>query len=143
MRHADELAPNLREGDMLEGKALGLEPLTALRESLANSEVSWAFLLDGEVAALFGVLPVPHSPGCGWVWMLSGRACDKHKRAFLRAGREVVPALLEHYSILCNAIDARYTGALRWARWMGFTVRDAVPLGPHGLPFHPFMIRRP
>jgi hypothetical protein len=143
---AEALAPLLREGDIAEGRALGLEPKAALVDSFAQSEDCWATLFDGEVAAMCGVVPHRQTAlgdaGTGLVWMLSGRACNVHPKAFLRTSRAVVDVLLERYRLLSNVIDARYDGALRWARWLGCEVEAPRPFGPLGAPFCPFTLRR-
>jgi hypothetical protein len=146
LAHAQALGPLLREGDVEEGRALGLEPQEALLASFRGSEVSWASLFDGEVAALCGVVPYRRTAlgdsGEGLLWALSGRAVDRHPKAYLRASRAVLDALLERYSLLTNVIDARYTGALRWARWLGCEVGPPQPFGPRGAPFCRFILRR-
>jgi hypothetical protein len=146
LEHALALARVMRAADKAEARALDLQPLEALLEALDKSEVAFAVSFNGELAALFGVAPFePHTqapPSTAVVWMLSGEAVDRYPKAFARASRAVMPKLLEHYELLVNVIDARYTRALRWARWLGFDVREARPFGPHAMPFHPCSARR-
>lgn len=143
---ATALGPLLRDGDVQEGLALGLEPKAGVIAAVHESEVSWACLFDGEVAALCGVVPSRRTTlgdsGRALVWMLSGRACNAHPKAFLRCSRVVLDVLLEQYPVLINVIDARYAGALRWARWLGAEVSEPEPFGPLGAPFCRFIIRR-
>jgi hypothetical protein len=143
---AQELGPLLRDGDVQEGLALGLEPRQALIDSFRESDVSWAALFDGEVASMCGVVSIARTTlgdsGEGIVWMLSGRACSARPKAFLRTSRAVVDVLLQHYRTLANVIDARYEGALRWARWLGAEVSEPQPFGPLQAPFCRFIIRR-
>lgn len=144
---ADALWPLLREQDADEARALGMEPLEALRGSVNASEVAVAVRFNGELAAIFGVAPLREHTVLGrsstaTVWMVSSHACSRHPKAFLRTSRRVVDALLTRYERLVNVIDARYTGALRWAEWLGFHLGPAIPMGPHGLLFHPFTVER-
>ena len=37
-----------------------------------------------------------------------------------------------------NYVDARHTDAIRWLKWLGFTLHPATPYGPFDLPFHKF-----
>lgn len=141
LAHAQALGPLLRDGDREEGLALGLDPAAAVVESLGLSEVAYALVFDGEVAAVCGVVPT-RKPGTGQVWIVTGRAVDRHPKAYLRATREVLGMLLERYEELGNLIDSRYLGAVRWARWLGVEVHEPVPAGPYGIPFHPFVVRR-
>lgn len=139
--HAEVLGQLMRKGDREEGLALGLEPETAAVLSWERSEVAYALLFDGEVAAVCGVVPVPGAP-FDLVWILTGRAVDRHPKAYLRASRRILGQLLERYPVLCNSIDARYRGAVRWARWLGVELGEPVPAGPYGIPFRPFVVRR-
>lgn len=140
------LAPLLRAGDTQEIAALGKEPLPALQESIVASDEAYAVFFGGEIGALFGVetdpAPTLGAPKLGLIWMLSGRAAGKHPRDFLRWSRIVVSGLLSRYDALFNAIDARYTGALRWAEWLGFELEEPRPFGPLGMPFCRFSVRR-
>lgn len=140
--HVAALAPLLRAEDQAEVLAEGYGGAAhALLESIAASDLARAVLFDGEVAAIFGVAPTKE-PGTGFVWMLTGRAVARHPKAFLRACRPTLAALLEGYSRLVNVVDARYAAALRWARWLGFSVGQAAPLVPGGHFFCPIDVRR-
>ena len=149
--HARALAARMRPADAAEvSSSLGVGALEAVLASMAVSEVTWAAIFDGEVAGLFGVARLQDAPGTllggpdvGVVWLLTSSAVDGNRRAFLRYSRAILSALLQRYPILVNAIDARHVAALRWARWLGFTVSAAVPYGVEGLPFHPISIRSP
>jgi hypothetical protein len=146
LEHADELAPLLRHGDAEEARALGRDPLEALRSSVSRSHEAYAVFFEGEIAILCGTQPLQQtmlSAGrVGIAWFVTGRACDKHRKAFLRASRVIVDEMLRTYPCLWNFIDARYTAALRWARWLGLEVLPAEPHGALGMPFHPFIARR-
>lgn len=125
---------------------MGLESREALVESQAASSLCYAALFDGEMAALCGVVPFSQTAlgdsGAGLVWMLSGHACSKHPKAFLRTSRAVADVLLEQYRCLGNLVDARYTAALRWARWLGAELSEPRPVGPRQQLFIPFTLRR-
>src|SRR5688500_11120502 len=110
----------MRPADVAEVQAsCGLSPLEALRSSMAASDFTDALLVDGEVAALWGVVPVGGTlvtgPAGGIAWALTGRAVDRHRRLFATASLLVVSALERRgYPFLTNMVDARYTAALRW-----------------------------
>lgn len=126
----------MRDEDVAECEALGLEPLRALQDGLAGSVESVTAFFDGEVAAMAGYSRT------GGVWMLSGQACTRNPLLFLRMSRRVVDDFLSKQPVLFNGIDARYKGALRWARWLGFTVEAPQEVPPHGALFCPAWIRR-
>jgi hypothetical protein len=142
--HCQELAPRMRVEDRAEVWAsAGLDPLEALRVSVKASAVAYAALFDGEVAALFGVSPAGSVLGtAGVVWALTGDLVERHPRAFLRYSEPVLAHLLEHYPLLMNMVDDRYSGALRWVKWLGFTVGPPEPFGRQGRPFRRIEMRR-
>lgn len=144
---ARELAADMCPEDEAEVVAGGQpDGLSALLFSLRVSEVAVAMLVDGRVAAMFGIQPLEATTHLGQlqrglVWALTSRVSRKHPRAYMEHSRAVVKALLSYCPDLSNYIDARHRQALRWARWMGFELGAPVPLGPQGLPFIPFRAR--
>ena len=50
--------------------------------------------------------------------------------------------MLAYYDRLENRVDARNVPAIRYLRWLGFTLWPVMPWGHAGLPFYPFTIRR-
>lgn len=118
-------------------------PGPSLLDALARSEVAFALSLRGELCALCGVVPLvlPASSArtgpVGMVWALSGTAVERHRRAYARASRYVLSLFAARYEWLVALVDARYTRALRWAAWLGFTLGSPVPYGPHAAPFRP------
>jgi hypothetical protein len=145
--HALELAANMRDEDVLEVLAGGAaSPLAAIEDSLALSDLAFAMLFGGQVAALFGVQPLevgthlgPPTRGC--VWVLTAQVTNKHPGAYLKHSRPVVAAMLDYCPDLSNFIDARHGPALRWAKWVGAELGEPVPFGPHGALFVPFRVR--
>jgi len=60
------------------------------------------------------------------------------RRWFLAESRRQVGRMLGHYARLENRVDARNGPAIRYLRWLGFTLEPATPWGAAGLPFHKF-----
>ncbi|GAB5471753.1 MAG: hypothetical protein Kilf2KO_47830 [Rhodospirillales bacterium] len=136
---ARALASSLRPADRAEVLASdGLGALPALERSLTLSSEAYAGLIDGEVAALFGVRRVSLASRRGCPWLLTGAAVERHPCAFLRASRGVLGTWRRDYDSLANWVDARHVAALRWLGWLGFTLHPARPYGVRGLAFHPF-----
>lgn len=148
LEFARDFAPLMREEDLEEGRALGLiDPIAALLESVRTSNPCVGVTFDGEPAVMLGVQPAaPVSlldvTERGLLWMLSGRACSRHPKDFLRYSRRILDGLLERYDELHNVIDARYLGAVRWARWLKLELGPPEPFGPRGMLFHRFVARR-
>lgn len=147
---AEELAPNLRPGDVAEAYALGLHPRTALIESVEKSELAYACYLGGELSCMFGgttFRQMPKTPAtplgrAGLVWILTGHAVERHPRAFLRASQRVLQALLSQWDELTNIVDSRYDASLRWISWLGFKIEEPRVLPGMTVPFCRCTIRR-
>lgn len=140
------LAQTMRPADVAELEVCGLTPLEGLLQSMRMSEYAYAALYDDVVGAMFGVGPFPGSPVLGhadMIWFLTGHLFGEKPIAFTKTLRVACQALLERYPRLVNAIDARYTGALRLAEVaFGAKLGRPVPFGRNGEPFIPFVIER-
>ncbi len=140
-KHIRELAGNLRVQDREEIAAFGMTPHKALWRSYRQAMMSRTALVDGEVAAVWGV------SGCafgkmGRVWLLTGPASERVKTAFVREGRAEVLEMLAVWSQLVGYVDARYHRAIRLLEVLGFIVGCEFPFGPLRAPFRQFVIRR-
>lgn len=142
--HVEQLAVTMRAADRLEVEALGFEsPRQALIASLEASTLCATALINGEVAALFGVAEMPGSHFVGRAaeaWLLTGAVVDRHPMTFWRASKVALPALITVFPRLINRVDARHLSALSYLRRLGAHVLPAVPHGVRGEPFHPVVL---
>lgn len=140
MAHADQLAVTMRDADRAECRAGGKTPLEALIRSIEVSLASYTMLIDGEVAAIFGVAPYRRESMLGSLkegigWALTSRVVDRHPLTFMRWSRPALAVLRKHCSCLVNTVDASYQGALDWLEVLGFAIGPPSPRGPLSLPF--------
>lgn len=136
------LALAMRRADREEvAAATGQSPVEALLESLDASEVAYTAIFDGEVAGMWGVVPIRETllsaPLAGVAWFLSGGVVDRYPVTFARMSRRIVEGLNRRYPVLHNVVDCRYETALRWLSWLGFEIHEPIPYGHAGLPFCP------
>src|SRR6185436_17370432 len=135
-------------GELLELEAQGFShPSHALFDGLADSEESYSVLYRGAVVAMFGVSvqrvgTLIGGGDVGMLWFLTGHGFELAAWHALPLARSVVAALLERYGVLVASIDARYAGAVRLARHLGFDVQRPQPFGVAGLPFHLAVLER-
>jgi hypothetical protein len=118
--HARRL--QLRHGDACEVAACGLSKEDAIAQSLARSLWAETYLVDGEVAAMVGLAVSSVIAGHGVPWLLTGPACERHKRRFMVESRRQVARMLEQASPLVNYVHADYGRAVRWLEWLGFRI---------------------
>ena len=140
---AEYLIPRLRQADIDEmWAAHHLEPSMGVWLSLAVSrDTSYAGFVDDEPVCLFGVA-LPHILiPAGRPWMVGTDQVPKHSTAFLRMSREHVKKMSKQFPYMFNFVDDRHKVAIRWLRWLGFTVEEPAPYGAEGLPFRHFYMR--
>lgn len=134
---------NMRPADAAEVWASSRsEPLTAVAESVALSDLCWAAEVDGDVVALFGAAPLLGLIGrTAAPWMLGTPALDHNSVLLMKTCRGYIAQMRERYPHLLNYVDARNSRSIRWLKRLGFVVHPAEPYGPDGYPFHKFEMR--
>ena len=125
-----KIAPYLRQEDKDEIKALsGLSPETAVAFSIASSQTGYAAYYDGELTAIFGI-------SGDEIWLVGTDIITEHPVTFFRVSRKIFHELSKGYEYLHNCVDARNKLHLRWLKWLGFTIEEAMYMGAEGMPFH-------
>jgi hypothetical protein len=122
-----ELAAHLHPDDAAELRAAGIDLSTALAGAPLQA-LRW----HGELVALFGCVNEPGNDGAGIPWLLCTTALDKvPRRAMADISTRVVNGWRAGYSLLRNLVHRHNRRALRFVRWLGFTVYPQ-PCGPGG-----------
>jgi hypothetical protein len=138
-----DMAERFHPDHALEVMASGLyTPAAALAVSLEAPGDITALVVRGRVDAVFGCAPMETVPGGGIVWLLATDAVRKYRELMFRAGPVVIAHYLEQFVAITNFVDARFTAALRWAKFLGFEILPAKPHGKLGLPFHQIILKR-
>ncbi len=138
------LAATMRQVDRDEVEATdGGTPLAALRTSMRHSSHA-VTATDGEgrVLCMFGVGAWGFMSNTGVPWLLGSDLLDRYWRLFVRLSPKYLAAILDLYPELENLIDARSTRAIRWLKWLGFTVALPEPIGKNGELMRRFWLRR-
>lgn len=141
---AEDLVPRMRAVEVEEVRAAtGREPLPVLLEGLRDSAEAWSVFFDGELAFMWGVVPLGgYLGGAGLGWLLTTDMVERHAKTFWQYTRAVMPQLLARWDVLANAIDVRHEKAIRWATRLGFHLDAPVPVVPGGPPFRVFRASR-
>jgi hypothetical protein len=120
--HALALAGDVGRDDALDlERGWGHTPLEAATESLRQSDGGcWAIVTArDEVAAMFG------AAGDGNIWMMTGKAFDRHVALrFVRESGPYIDALLGKYGRLYGTINANNVKMTRWLLRSGFRIND-------------------
>lgn len=141
IHHAKDMAPRMRPMEVEEIMASHMmTPLQCLTEGVQTSISAWSWIVDNEVACMFGISKFNVFDDDCYAWLLSSNLIDKYPMRFARRCKEVLPELLSHNGALIGNVDARYALSIRWLQWMGAKIENAEPFGVMGLPFHRFVL---
>jgi hypothetical protein len=141
--HALRMAPNVRAmevREVLEG--VGLEPEAVLLRELSRSISAWSWIVNDEVACMFGVIKESLLDAPSYPWFLTTPLVEQHARQFARACKTLLPELLERHPQMTGLVDARYALSIRWLKWLGASVGPAQPLGAAGALFCKYELGR-
>lgn len=137
--HVQVLRSRLRADDALEMTAIGEDPGACLWHSWRGSPYRRTALVDGAVAAMWGV----HGDmlaETGIPWLLTAPVVETLPVSMLKVGRRETGFMSELYPYLENQVMASYRRAVRFIRMMGFTVEAPEPF--RGVPFRRFWFER-
>lgn len=134
---ADMIAPLLRAEDAREVMRLGCGPASGcIRRAIDGSRMAGVFFHGDAPLCVFGVADASViDRNTGIPWLVGTSELARHPRPFLRETRKWVSAWMELYSILTNYVDADYAKAIRWLRWLGFSIGSPEPYGAPGAMF--------
>ena len=133
---AKELGPHLRKEDAAECEAFGLTPEGAVLMSVQSSIFCMTAWEEGSCLAAWG-FTVPNIVGDhAQPWLLTSVGVLRHRKVMLRANRIFLKETQQKYPILETIVHAEYKKAIRWLRWLGFTIHKPVRVGPKNELFH-------
>ena len=115
------LVDNLRPEDTQEVLASHGSTRDALQVGLDESDECWTIIVTDteEIAGIYGVAKQDDMTAIPW--LLTTPAIQKVWLPFLRGSRTWVNDINKKYPILYNAVDAEYTLAINWLKFVGFT----------------------
>lgn len=141
-RHVRLLGHRLRLADAREMTCLGLIPHRVLWHSYRLALLRKTALVDGDVAAMWGVAGSPLGL-VGRPWLLTAPEAELvSSHAFVRIYRREVRQMLDLFPVLVGQVDATYREAVRLLDLSGFTVGPTTPFGPHGAMFRTYRMER-
>ena len=137
------IADNMRDSDVAEVWASGrYTPLSALDISVSGSDKVVVVYHDDTPLAVLGLVVRDLLAGVGTPWLLSAKHALGHKRQFLKLAPSIIEEMLDICPKLVNHVYIENKLTIRWLRWLGFTIDDAVPIQGTGELFHKFHMER-
>lgn len=141
--HVFALAGNLRSEDCDELRGVGVGQKRALWRGLRRSVWSSAGLINGEVAAIWG-LRLDGLGGRGVPWMLTSPVfATIPPWMAVREGSREIARMQELCPHLENHVAASYAKAIRFLKCLGFTIGPAEATGRDGALYCRFWMGRP
>ena len=121
--HVGQLARNLRFEHRALLLVMGLDPHRELRAIYQSSLVRKACILNGKVAALWGITGTLAS-GAGFVWLAISNDAARLPIPLIRETRKQLAELMRGRTELITTILADDAAARRFAILLGFHVED-------------------
>jgi hypothetical protein len=135
-------ATRLRAADKREAiAATGKSPIVALMASVAMGN-SFVAEHDGEPVAVFGLPIINSIPRVGVPWLMGTDTLDDIRLTFGLTSVKIIDDWMEQTDEMVNYVDSRHHRAVRWLKWLGFDMGEALPHGPYGVPFRKFTWHR-
>jgi hypothetical protein len=92
----------------------------------------WAGLINGELAAMWGLMPPTVLSNQAYLWLYTTEAMEGHEFILVRHSQMVVKEMLKEYPSICGHAVVSNHKAVRWLKWLG--AKFEHPIGG-GLPF--------
>lgn len=117
----------LREADKQEVRAShDMSTEEALRHSLDSSTSTWVIYYDNRIIAAFGVSKLKNT-ALAMPWLLGTEDLHKIKFRIIKYSMLIIEYLMfqdETVNCLVNFVSTKHTEAIKWLRWLGFTISD-------------------
>jgi hypothetical protein len=136
---AEFIAPRMREADALEvSRSGGYAPLEALvRSFMASEGTARTVVVDGEPAAMYGLVRLNAVSPIGVPWLLTTDAIERAPVAFFKAMRATLDGWLEVFPTLVQFVDEEHVSARRFLQALGFAIYPPVIHGAARAMFSP------
>lgn len=129
LAHVQAMGGFMNAEDRDEIECLGVKAHRALWRGWKNSNFRHSALVDGELAAMWGVAgSMMGDVGTPWL-VTAQKAREVSAHEFAKIYRAEARKMLELYPVLVNYVDNRYTGAVRMLKISGFRLDEPIPLG--------------
>ena len=144
MRNLEQLAEHLRSADKIElTAATGKDVLSVLKRSVEISTICYVDHPD-QPNLIFGLSTFPEPRSAG-IWMVGTDEIENQPIKFCRTAKAVINGFFElsdTIDYLCNYTHIDNVVHHKWLKWLGATLGPAMPYGPDGVLFRPFILKR-
>lgn len=138
--HIAALIPRMRQKDCEEALNAGITVERAVWRSYRGSVFAKVALVNGEIAAVWGVCGTLGRTG--QPWLFTTPVVERAKMHFVRIMRQEVKEMLVLYPRLLGLVDDAYAGAIRLLGAVGFKISEPFSYGRYGMPFREYSAER-
>jgi hypothetical protein len=92
----------------------------------------WAGIINGKLAAMWGLMPPTVLSTQAYLWLYTTEALEGHEFILIRHSQIVMKDMLKDYPCICGHAVVSNHKAIRWLKWLG--AKFEPPVGG-GLPF--------
>ena len=137
--HVSHLVSNMRELDQKELIAtVNWSFERILTHSVKTSVRSASVVIDGELVCIMGVTVKSMLGGEGCPWLIGTNKLNKHKKALVSESVRLLPEVMGGFERLENFVHSENKPAIRYLKYLGFTLHSPEPYGCKGEMFHKF-----
>lgn len=131
-----QVSRDIRRADVLEFYASSCSNADDVaRKGLKHSKWAYAAKVDGLTVCIFG-LGDGGITGIGVPWLIGTNALDRYPLLLLKASRPALEVMKQSgFKMLSNYVDERNVVAIRWLKWLGFTIDEPKGMGAFNVPF--------
>lgn len=128
LNHVKELSESIRQKDQEEAIALGLKPHRALFFSYKHAVLRRSCLVDGKVAAMWGVCGTPLGMR-GQPYLITGEVSNTVSPIrFAKIYLKEVENMKSLFPVLENYVHSSYEGAVGMLRLAGFKLDEPIDI---------------
>ena len=113
----------MRAAAAINTQAFGVSPRAALHRAFVASNYCRAALVEGGVAAMWGVV-APILSDRAMVWLVLAESLGRFPRAIVREARSELQKVMESYSYVDMIVVPDDEASVRFARHLGFQATD-------------------
>ncbi len=101
------------------GGTLSSRQLDMIEWCQSMSGEMWTGWVDGELVAVWGLIPPTLISNQAYLWMHATDAVKDHTFLFVRHSQRMVERMLKHYETIVGHCIAGASDSIRWVRWLG------------------------
>ena len=136
--HVQRMADCMRPADAEEIRlSHGHTPFESLSHALSLSPESvLCETIGGDPICMYGVAPMAGQIGCPW--LLGTPLMTKHSHFIARESLRHIKTMRKNVFRLENWVHCDNIDSIKWLKWLGFTLHEAIPFGVGRALFHHF-----